>query len=73
MTPGYLRKNGVPYGGDAVLTEFFDQVEYKGVRYLNLTSVVDDRQYLADTFITSEQFKFEPDASKWNPQPCSIK
>jgi len=70
MRPGYLRKNGVPYSGNAVLTEFFDRVELEGVAYLILTTVVDDPQYLSDTFITSEQFKREPDGSKWNPAPC---
>ena len=70
MQPGYLRKNGVPYGGNAVLTEFFDRVELDGTSYLILTTIVDDPQYLNDTFITSEQFKREPDGSKWNPAPC---
>ena len=73
MRPGYLRKNGVPYSGNAVLTEYFDRVEFEGERYLILTSVVDDPQYLSDTFITSEQFKLERDGSKWNPQPCKAK
>jgi hypothetical protein len=70
MRPGYLRKNGVPYGGNAVLTQFFDRVELDGTSYLILTTIVDDPQYLNDTFITSEQFKREPDGSKWNPAPC---
>jgi hypothetical protein len=70
MRPGYLRKNGVPYGGNAVLTEFFDRIELDGTSYLILTTIVDDPQYLNDTFITSEQFKREPDGSKWNPAPC---
>src|SRR5207249_10520641 len=69
MRPGYLRKNGVPYSGNAVLTEFIDRIEFEGVPYLILTSVVDDPQYLTDTFITSEQFKLEADGSKWNPTP----
>jgi len=73
MRPGYLRKNGVPYGADAVLTEYFDRVEFEGESYLILTSVVDDPEYLNDTFITSEQFKMEHDGSKWNPQPCKVK
>jgi hypothetical protein len=72
MRPGYLRKNGVPYSGNAVLTEFFDRIELDGVPYLIVTSIVDDPQYLTGRFITSEQFKFEPDASKWNPTPCKI-
>jgi hypothetical protein len=70
MQPAYLRKNGVPYSGNAVLTEYFDRVEINGVSYLILTSVVDDPQYLRDGFIISGQYKLEPDGSKWNPQPC---
>jgi hypothetical protein len=73
MRPGYLRKNGVPYGANAILTEYFDRVEFEGDNYLILTSVVDDPQYLNDTFLTSEQFKLESDGSKWNPQPCETK
>jgi hypothetical protein len=73
MRPGYLRKNGVPYSGNAVLTEFLDRIEFDGVPYLILASVVDDSQYLTDTFITSEQFKLEPDGSRWDPQPCKAK
>jgi hypothetical protein len=73
MKPGYLRKNGVPYSASAVLTEYFDRVELEGVSYLILTSVVEDRQYLNDVFITSEQFKMEPDGSKWSPLPCKAR
>ncbi len=70
MRPGYLRKNGVPYSGNAVLTEYYDRFDRNGVSYLIVTSVVDDPQYLNDRFITSGQFKREPDGSKWNPTPC---
>ena len=70
MRPGYLRKNGAPYSGNAVLTEFFDRIELDGEPYLVVTGVVEDPQYLTARFITTEQFKFEPDGSKWNPTPC---
>ena len=29
MKPGYLRKNGVPYSGDAVVTEYFDDSTFQ--------------------------------------------
>lgn len=70
MRPGYLRKNGVPYSGNARLTEYFNRIEFDGIPYLILTSVVDDPQYLDETFMTSEQFKYEPDGSRWKPKPC---
>ena len=73
MKPGYYRKNGVPYSADARLIEYFDRVEDEGTSYLILTTVVEDPKYLRDTFITSEQFKLEPDASKWDPQPCKAR
>ena len=73
MRPGYLRKNGVPYSGNAVLTEYFDRVELDGVSYLILTSELNDSRYLSDVFLTSEQFKMEPDGSKWHPGPCKAR
>lgn len=72
MKPGYLRKNGVPYSGNAVLIEYFDRVEDEGTSYLILTSVVQDPQYLNGQFITSEQYKLEPNGSKWHPEPCKV-
>jgi len=70
MRPGYLRKNGVPYSGSAVLTEYYDRFDFKGTSYLIVTSYVNDPQYLTEVFITSGQFRREPDGSKWNPTPC---
>jgi hypothetical protein len=72
MRPGYLRKNGVPYGPNAVLTEYFDRIDVDGQPYLIVTGIVEDPQYLTGRFITTEQFKFEPDGSQWNPTPCKI-
>lgn len=70
MRPGYLRKNGVPYSGNAVLTEYFDRFDLNDQSYLVVTGVVEDPQYLTARFITTAQFKLEPDGSKWNPTPC---
>ena len=60
MKPGYLRKNGVPYSGNAVLTEYYDRFDEDGNSYLIVTSVLDDPKYLNDSFITSGQFRLEP-------------
>ncbi len=70
MQSGYLRKNGVPYSENAVVTEYNDRFDVDGNSYLTVTSVVDDPQYLNDRFITSGTFRLEPDASKWDPTPC---
>jgi hypothetical protein len=72
MKAGYLRKNGVPYSEDAVLTEYFYRHSGPGnLEWFTVTSVVDDPRYLAQPFITSSSFRREPDNSKWNPGPCS--
>jgi hypothetical protein len=73
MRPGYLRKNGVPYSANAVLTEYFDRLEFNSQIWLIVTEMIDDPQYLTSTFVISSNFKKEPDGSKWNPTPCSAR
>jgi hypothetical protein len=69
-----LRKNGVPYSADAVLTEYWDlQKDHQGQQWIVVTSIVEDPMYLTMDWTTSENFKKEPDASKWDPSPCSAK
>jgi hypothetical protein len=71
---GYLRKNGVPYSANAIVTEYFDKVgpEPNGDVILLVRTVVDDPKYLQTPFITSTHFKLEKDGAKWNPSPCKI-
>lgn len=74
MRPGYLRKNGVPYSENTVLTEYFHRmVEPNGDWWLLVMSIVEDPQYLAQPFVTTTQFKKIPDRSGWNPTPCSAR
>jgi hypothetical protein len=74
MKPGYLRKNGVPYSADAVLTEYYDRFDIpNGESLLVITTEVEDPVYLARPFWTSTHFKKQDDASGWNPSPCSAK
>ena len=73
LRAGYLRKNGVPYSEEAVLTEHFNRhAEPDGSEWFTVTTVVDDPKYLTTPFITSSSFRKEPDASKWHPTPCII-
>ena len=69
LKPGYLRKNGVPYGAKAKVEEYFESFSEAGITWLIVTSVVNDPEYLDQEFITSSQFK-KTDAAKWNPTPC---
>lgn len=72
LLPGYLRKNGVPYSENAVVTEYYDRVAMFGNEYLQLVTVVTDPTYLDRPFVVSNHFKREPDGSKWSPTPCNI-
>ncbi|HEY1306143.1 MAG TPA: hypothetical protein VGF24_21465, partial [Vicinamibacterales bacterium] len=71
ILPGWLRRNGVPYSQNAQITEYF-------IRFTNptagdwfvVTTVIDDPTYLAQQFVTSSNWKKEPNDSKWNPTPC---
>ena len=69
---GYLRKNGVPYGDSASLVEYVDLFqEPNGAAIIVWTAVVDDPVNLEAPYIISSQFKKQPDASGWDPTPCS--
>ena len=73
MRAGSLRKNGVPYSENAVLTEYFNHHhEPDGSDWFTVTTVVNDPKYLTTPFITSSSFRKEPDGSKWHPTGCEV-
>ncbi|PWU08736.1 MAG: hypothetical protein C5B51_07440 [Terriglobia bacterium] len=74
LLPGYLRKNGVPYSANAVVTEYYDRIPApNGDQWLVVSTEVNDPQYLTMPFITSTHFKKLADAAGWDPQPCSAR
>ncbi|MGB7219248.1 MAG: hypothetical protein WBD07_10615 [Vicinamibacterales bacterium] len=74
LSPGYLRKNGVPYSARTTLTEYFDRfTEPDGTERFTVMTIVADPQYLAVPFVTTSDFKKEADGSKWDPTPCSAR
>lgn len=74
MTGGYLRKNGVPYGPNTVLTEYYDILhEPNGDLYLVISTIVDDAANIQGLFRTSTHFKKESNASKFKPSACSAR
>ena len=76
MRPGYLQKNGVPYGENALLTEYFSRTtEPNGDSWLIVTHIVEDPQYLTQPFIRSTHFKKLPDSvsTAWAPEACSAR
>jgi hypothetical protein len=74
LRPGYLRKNGVPYSANAVLTEYWDVFKRtEGEQWLTITTQVEDPQYLTQPRVIALPFKKEPDGAKWDPTPCSAR
>jgi hypothetical protein len=74
LRPGYLRKNGVPYGAGAVLTEYVQHLKDEdGSEYLAITAILDDSQYLVQPWVRTNQFRKQADAKGWNPTPCSAR
>jgi hypothetical protein len=72
MRPGYLRKNGVPYSENAIVTEWYDRhTAANGDVWLVVSTEVKDPQYLSVPFITSTHFKKLPDNAPWKPEACS--
>lgn len=73
MRPGYLRRNGVPYSANAVLTEYFDRLDIPGGDSLLLVaSELVDPENLTIPYWSSPHFK-KVDASSWKPTPCSAR
>ena len=71
LRPGYVRKNGVPYGANATITEDLVRlVDGNGQEYLAVTTTVDDATYFRPAYIKTYEFKKQKDASGWNPRPC---
>jgi hypothetical protein len=74
LKAGYLRKNGVPYSENAVLTEYYDMVkERNGDLMLVVLIVVNDPQYLREPFIITSHFKKQANDAGWKPTPCSAR
>jgi hypothetical protein len=74
LSPGYLRKNGVPYSGRTTLTEYYDRfTEPTGEEWFTVTTIVADPVYLYIPFVTTTDFKKERDGSRWHATPCSAR
>jgi hypothetical protein len=73
IRPGYLRKNGVPFSEDAVLTEHFDAWTGSTGEWFTVMTVVRDPRYLRQPFVTTTDFRKEPGDAKWDPTPCLVR
>ena len=73
LRPGYLRKNGVPFSEDALVTEYFDAWKGSTGDWFTVMTVVRDPRYLRQPFVTTTDFEKEPDDAKWDPSPCQAR
>jgi hypothetical protein len=72
LRTGYCARMAFRTAKNTVLTEYFDV--HPGPRdatWITITTIVNDPKFLTQEFITSTDFRKEPDGSKWNPRPCS--
>lgn len=70
---GYLRKNGVPYSEQTVVTEYIDHITNPdGTEYLIVKTHVWDPVNLTEPYITSSNFRRQDGKDGWNPRPCRI-
>jgi hypothetical protein len=70
LRPAWLRKNGVPYSENTVLTEHFVRFSDESDEWFTVVTIVEDPTYLNMSFITSTNFKREPDGARWKPASC---
>jgi hypothetical protein len=72
LRPGYVRKNGAPVSGSARVTEYYDiNTLPSGDQWLTVTTNVEDPQYFVRHYLTTSDFVKLPNATGWNPTPCS--
>jgi hypothetical protein len=74
LTPGYVRKNGAPHSGSAIVTEYYDvNTLPNGDQWMTVTTKVEDPQYFVRHYLTTSDFLKLPNAPKWTPTPCSAR
>ena len=74
LTPGYVRKNGAPHSGSAIVTEYYDvNTLPNGDQWMTITTKVEDPQYFVRHYLTTSDFLKLPNAPKWAPTPCSAR
>jgi len=72
LAPGWLRRNGVPYGAKTHMEEWYQTFhDPTGKAWFDVTTQVTDSEYLRAPFITSDDFRQEPNSSNWAPHPCT--
>jgi hypothetical protein len=73
ITEGYLRKNGMIHSDQVEVREYFNLITIPdGSEWLIVDIIVEDPVYLTTDWVTSMNFKKEPDDSNWSPEDCFV-
>lgn len=71
-TGGWVRKNGVPYSANAIVTEHYDRFKTPdGQEWFTVLTIVDDPANFREPFLTSSHFRRESDSANWHPKACN--
>jgi hypothetical protein len=74
LKEGYLRRNGVPYSTQTVLTEHLDVLqEPDGSTWLVVQTLIEDPVYHTGVILSSSNFRKQADRSGWDPAPCAAR
>ena len=74
LRPGYLRKNGVPYGANATMTEYLHRMTApNGDLWITVVTEVKDPENLREPFVQSTHFKKLAANATFKPEACSAR
>ena len=74
LRPGYLRKNGVPYGPNTTMTEYYHRMTApNGDVWLTVVAEITDPDNLREPFVQSTHFKKLPANAAFKPEACETR
>jgi hypothetical protein len=74
LRPGYLRKNGVPYGANTTITEYYHRMTApNGDVWLTVVAEITDPDNLREPFVQSTHLKKLPSNSVFKSEACEAR
>jgi hypothetical protein len=73
LLPGLLRKNGIPYGTQTRVSEYWKLHTLRANRWLLISTKIIDPEYLEAPYVDDSIFQQEPDGSRWAPSRCTLR
>jgi hypothetical protein len=74
LRPGYLRKNGVPYGPNTTITEYYHRMTApNGDVWLTVVAEITDPENLREPFVQSTHFKKLPANAPFKSEACEAR